>query len=175
MQETLFECRTIQTRENLKEMTARLYRTQLIIHAVALTVLALAFLIFVIASGRTSYLPFALILLFAFGGVSAYRFESVPTKYSDKVYSQSVKLRGEASSGVMKADETSISHENEQTRVTKVYEYGELTAVRETKNLFLLKTEAKTWLMIDKRNFTTGTPEDFGALLREKTGSAKKR
>ncbi len=48
--------------------------------------------------------------------------------------------------------------------------YSELTEMRETENLFLLRCSKRQWYFVEKKGFKVGTPEAFRTFITERIG-----
>ena len=166
--ESFFQCRTIQTKELLREVANRLMRVRLIIYAGAVCGLSLVFLIFVLARQKGDYLFFALVLFFSCLGLSVYSFESVSRKYAEETYKENLSHYQETTTTVVKVYETALVCENLQTRVTHRYTYDELKKMRESKNLFLLQTNQRSTVVIDKKTVSGGSVEELRRYLQER-------
>lgn len=48
--------------------------------------------------------------------------------------------------------------------------YSEITELKETEHLFLLRRSAQQWYFVDKTGFTVGSADDFRAFITERIG-----
>ena len=164
--DTQFENTTIQTKEILRQAAACIMRKKLIIHAVVLLTLGIGFLIFVLFKGTDAAYFFGIAFSFACISIAIYRFDSVPKKFAERTYSNQLKLFKEPATLVVSVRAQTLSVENRQQNSLHTYSFSECVKLLENKAVVVLKTEKKTYILLDKAGFTKGTAEDFVALLR---------
>lgn len=159
--EPIFEITAVQSKEVLRRTAARILRTRLVIHTCLWMLAGTAFALFVLLRGMEEVYSFAAVLWMSCAGFSYYRFQSVPRKYAERTYSNTISLYREPVTLKIRVYRDALTVENRQQRTLHRYLLSECGPLLEEPELFLLQTNKKTYITMEKAGFTLGTAEDF--------------
>lgn len=165
--ETVFENTTIQTKEILRHGAACIMRKKLIVHAVALAALGIAFLVFVFLKGTDVAYFFGVAFSFACIAIAIFRFDNVPRKFAERTYSDQMKLYKEPATVRMRVRRHDFTIENFQQNSLHTYAFKDCVKRMENKAVIVLKTVKKTYIILDKNGFIKGDTDALAAFLRK--------
>ena len=162
---TIFEIRTVQTKDILRRTAARIMRMKLIIHAVVLIAIAIGFAAFVLSKQIASAYFFSAAFGLSCVGLAIYRFDSVPRKYAERTYSEMVMIHREPVISQISVNSDAICVENCHMHTVHRYSWAEIKGILEDSGLFLLKTEKGSYIIIDKTGFQCGDADSFRSFV----------
>ncbi len=171
----IFEIHTDQSKEILRRTAARIMRGKLIAYGCIWIAVGTAFAIFVAVRRLENAYFFAALLWMGCASFSVYRYDSVPRRYAEKTYSSMVTMYGQPVSTWTLVYEDHFTVDNPLQRTNRRYGFDQCTLLLEDKKVFLLRTEKKSYIILDRAGFVQGDSEQFPAFIRSKIGPAQQK
>ena len=170
-EEILFQNRCAYTRPVMLEMYRKAYSTGFVL---LLMIFELVFILSALASfvgGKENYASgFMMLIYFA---VTVFLHVGLPWVRAGRAVKQAKAVfHGPVTVDVL-FSEHELQSRNEVTGAESAVEYGQIVQVSQSKDLYFLKLKSRIFVLLDKKGFEKGSPEEFERFIRKKAENAK--